>query len=114
MSTRRCNYIVKYKGTSLVNFAYIKYFIQIDSSVYVAVIDLNIVSSITQNIKGRPTIALSDLKREGLFHSYFFEVKFTNKFLLIRPEDIICKCIVFQLDNGSFQLSEFEIESDYN
>ena len=94
MSTRRCNYIVKYKGTSLMNFAYIKYFVHIDSSVYVAV-DLNIVSSITQNIKGRPSLALSDLKREGLFHSYFSEVKFTNKFLLIRPEDIICKCIVF-------------------
>ena len=105
MSTRRCNYIVKYKGVSLVNFAYIKYFINIDSAIIVAVIDLNIASNITQNIQGRPSIVISDLKRRGFFHSYFFEVNFTNRFLLIRPEDIICKCLVHQLENGNFQLS---------
>ena len=96
------------------NFAYIKYFINIDSAIFVAVIDLNIVSNITQNIQGRPSIVISDLKRRGFFHSYFFEVNFTIRFLLIRPEDIICKCLVYQLDNGNFQLSEFELESDYN
>ena len=114
MSSRRCNFIAKYKGVSKANFAYIKYFLNINSSLYVADIDLNIVSNITQNIKGRQSIIISDLKRKGFFHYYFFEVNFTNRFLLIRPEDIICKCLVYQLDNGNFQLSEFEIESDYN
>ena len=114
MSTRRCSYIVKYKGSSLVNYAYIKYFINIDSAIYVAVLELNIVSNITQNIKGRTSIIISDLKKRGIFHSYFFEVNFSNRFKLLRPEDIICKCLVYELDNGNFHLSEFEIESDYN
>ena len=61
MSTRRCNYIVKYKGSSLVNYAYIKYFINIDSAIYVAVLELNIVSNITQNIKGRTYVIISNL-----------------------------------------------------
>ena len=74
MSTRRCNYIVKYKGVSLVNFAYIKYFINIDSAIFVAVIDLNIVSNITQNIQGRPSIVISDLKRRGFFHLTFLKL----------------------------------------
>ena len=114
MSTRRCNYIVKYKGSSLVNYAYIKYFINIDSAIYVAVLELNIVSNITQNIKGRTSVIISDLKKRGFFNSYFFEVNFSNRFKLLRPEDKICKCLVYELDNGNFHLSEFEIESDYN
>ena len=114
MSTRRWNYIVKYKGVSSANFAYIKYFLNIDSSLYVAFIDLKIVSNLTQYIHGRPSTVISDLKRIGFFHSYFFEVNFTDRFLLIRPQDIICKCLVHQLENGNFQLSEFELESDYN
>ena len=114
MSTRRCSYIVKYKGSSLVNYAYIKYFINIDSAIYVAVLELNIVSNITQNIKGRTSVIISDLKKRGFFNSYFFEVNFSNRFKLLRPEDIICKCLVYELDNGNFHLSEFEIESDYN
>ena len=98
----------------MANFGYIKYFININSSVFIVIIDLHIVSTITQDIKGRPCASMSNLKRQGFFYSSYFEINFTNRFLLIKPNDIICKCLVFQLSSENLQLSEFDIESDFN
>ena len=103
----------RYKKVSSTSFGLIKYFLNIESAFYVALVDLDIISNITKGILGRSNTVITDLKHQGVFDQYYSEVKMSNRFLLINPKEIICKCLVFQLPNGNLHLSQFDIETDY-
>jgi hypothetical protein len=75
---------------------------------------LVIKNNITDNLKGRTSESLTSLKRNGYLNRYFCETEVTKSLILIAPSEIICKCVVRELGNGRFLLSQFDIETDYN
>jgi hypothetical protein len=111
---RRCNYVIRFKGEKNVNFGIIRYFFNMSGSIFVALNELNVKENITANIKGRTSIELTNLKRSGFLNRFFVKTELLNNLIFIAPTDIMSKCVVRQLSDNEFLISEFDIENDYN
>jgi hypothetical protein len=111
---RRCNYVVRFKGESLVNYGIIKYFLEINGAICLALNELLIIENLTDKIKGRACVALTNLKRSGALNRFFSVAKLNDRLIFISPSEILNKCVISQESNGFFKISQFDLENDYN
>ena len=99
--------MIRYKGDLNVKYGLIKYFLNIDSCLFVAVINLEV--NLVKGIRGRTGVELTILKRQGVLDLFFSKVKITNNFLLIIPNDIICKCITYDTYDSEWLYDNFSV-----
>ena len=111
---RRCNYVVRFKGENLVNYGLIKYFLIINGAFCLALNELLIIENITDKIKGRACAALSNLKRSGALNRFFSVAQLNDRLIFISPSEILNKCVISQELNGTFLISQLDLENDYN
>ena len=82
--------------------------------IIVALIELEIVNNLVKGLKNRTSAALHGLKNAGILDLYYSEVKITNRFSLIRSDNVLRKCITYDIGNDNLLVSYFDIDSDYN
>ena len=111
---RRCNYVVQFKGSNPVNYGIINYFFVLNGSFFIDINELIIQQNITDKIKGRACVALTNLKRSGVLNRYFSVAAINQRLIFISPNEILNKCIICKNSNGKYLVSQFELENDYN
>ena len=111
---RRCNYAIRFKGENPVNYGLIKYFLVINGAFLVALNELVIKENVLDKIKGRASVALTDLKRSGALNRFFSVAQLNNYLIFISPSEILTKCVICKVANGSYLISQFDLENDYN
>jgi hypothetical protein len=110
----RCNYAIRFKGESLVNYGVIKYFLLVNEGIFIALNELIIKSSIADGFRGRGSNVLNELKRTGILNLFFCFAEKSEKIIIISKDKIISKCVIQELNDGKFNISEFPVENDYN
>ena len=110
----RCNYAIRFQGDNLVNYGVIKYFLIVNGGIFVALNELIIKNNIADGLKGRTSYILKELKKNGILNLYFSSVEISRNIIIISKDKIISKCIIRDLNDGKFNISEFPVENDYN
>jgi hypothetical protein len=54
------------------------------------------------------------LMKLNFLNRYFVKTKRSNNLLFIAPTEVMSKCVVRELSDGEFFVSEFDIDNDYN
>ena len=116
IGNKRCNFAVRFKRNNnrKVFFGLIQKFVCLNSSYYIAIKELVIRKNICDGIKGRTSDALVGLKRQGILDLYYAECQINNTIILIKYSQLVSKCIIKELENGFFLVSEYLIDNDYN
>ena len=99
----------------LFEFGMIKYFININDKVLVAVTQFKTVGDIIDKIGGRTSNALIGIKNSGVFNQFYSEIKEINESTyFIEPSQLLSKCILLKTSTpDKYLISKFIIENDY-
>jgi len=54
------------------------------------------------------------LMKLNFLNRYFVKTKRSNNLLFIAQTEVMSKCVVRELSDGEFFVSEFDIDNDYN
>jgi hypothetical protein len=95
-------------------YGLIQNFLCINGTFYVALKKLTIKKNICDCIKGRTSDALLSLKRQGILDLFYAEAKISDRIILIKYTQLVSKCIIKDLGNGNYLISEFLVDNDYN
>jgi hypothetical protein len=106
---KRCNYAIRFKCDKINNVFYglIQNFVCINGTFYIALKKLTIRKNICDGIKGRTSDAL-------LLDLFYAEAKISDRIILIKYTQLVSKCIIKDLGNGNYLISEFLVDNDYN
>ena len=110
----RCNFAIRFKGENTVNYGIIKYFLLVNGGIFIALNELLIKNNIANGLKGRSSIVLNELKRQGVLNLYYSSVVRSDKIIIISQDKVISKCIIQDFKNGKYNISEFPVENAYN
>jgi hypothetical protein len=59
-------------------------------------------------------VALTNLKISGALNLFFSVAKLNDRLIFIWPSEILNKCVISQESSGTFKISQFDLENDYN
>jgi hypothetical protein len=111
---RKSNFIISYIHDNLTFYGIIKYFIQLDADIYLAINNLKVVGNLYDNTGARTSNALINLRNLGAFDKYFCYCREIDSIFFINSNQIVAKCIAHRIDAMNYCLSELIDDPDHS
>ena len=109
LGKKSSEFVIKYSSDDSFSFGYVHYFLKFENTFKLVISELQMINFILSNIRGLMPRALQRLKNMGYFRDYFFHVKRAERLFLIDATQILSKCIIFNIDDDNFIVSEFSM-----
>ena len=107
LGKKSSDFVIKYSDGSSFSFGFVYYFLKFENTFKILLSELQLLNFILSNIRGLMPRALQRLKNMGYFRDYFFHVRRAERLFLIDASQILSKCIVFNIDQENYIVSEF-------